>query len=115
MIRPPRLPVASTVGALMAGLMLALALTSCGDGGGNAEVSGTTIALTADRLPVIVATQAIPRGTPAVEIDDGDVEAQTVTRANFPADAVIDLTLLEGTVTRLPIEPGAVLRHAHFE
>lgn len=104
----------SLVTRSVAALLLVLSLTSCGDDG-NSDATSTTVALTADELPVIVAVEAIPRGTPASEIDEGDVEAQTVTRAEFPADAVIDLTMLAEAVTRLPIEPGTPLRHAHFE
>ncbi len=70
--------------------------------------------LTADEIPVIVAVEPVGQGTAAEDIYDA-VETQSVARAEFPTDAVIDLGVLEGTVTRLPIEPGTVLRHAHFE
>ncbi len=102
---------------VVAGLAMLLALvvsvTACGDDGGSDEVR-TQLALTADEIPVIVAVEPVGQGTAAEDIYDA-VETQSVARAEFPTDAVIDLGVLEGTVTRLPIEPGTVLRHAHFE
>lgn len=94
---------------------LSTGMIACAGDDADEESTSATGALTADELPVIVVVEPIEQGTPADGIDDDSVDNDVVLRADFPDDAVIDLTVLDGLVTRLPLAPGTILRHAHFE
>lgn len=97
-------------GALVAG---------CGDGDsgtpGRAAATTTTTFLTADALPVFVASQPIPAGTAAeTALEEGWLLPDTVTRAQFPEDAVVSEELLDATVAAADVGEGTIVTIGMF-
>jgi len=91
----------------------------CADDGndppGDAAATTTTTFLTADALPVFVASQPIPAGTSAeTALDEGWLQPDSVTRAQFPEDAVVSAELLEGTVASNDVGAGAIVTIGMF-
>lgn len=109
-------------GPLLAALLLVVlapAVGGCGDGGDDGGDAGSTTTLpevvSADALPVLVAAAPIPAGTEAtVALEEGLLEEDTVTRAQFPEDAIVTIELIEGQVASGDIGEGAIITAGMF-
>ncbi len=103
-------------------MTLALGATATGCGGEDPDPSpgGTTAStgpavLDPDRLPVLVATRAIAAGTEGTAAaEQGWLEVTTVTRAQFPEDAVVSVALVEGLVATQDIVEGTIVTAGMF-
>jgi flagella basal body P-ring formation protein FlgA len=87
--------------------LLAIGSSGCTD---DSDSSTTTQILTADELPVYVATVDIPVGTEAlVALDAGQLESATATRAQFPENAIVNIELIADAESLEPIAAGTVI------
>jgi flagella basal body P-ring formation protein FlgA len=100
---------------LGAALLVTPACSDGDDGGRRPEATTTTVVLSADELPVFVATAPIPAGTEAARaVDDGLLRAETVTQDQFPDDAIVTLELIEGKVAADDLAPGTIVTAGMF-
>jgi hypothetical protein len=107
------------VSMLVSALVAAALLAGCAGGGGSDEADDdaptTTALLTADALPVLVADVLVPAGTDAgAALRDGLLREDTVTRAQFPEDAIVSLELIEGYVAADDIGAGTIITAGMF-
>lgn len=111
--------------AMMRSLLVLVALfvvtgsvSACGgdDEAPATEAATTTTALlTSDALPVLVAEVVVPAGTDAgAALRDGLLRQDTVTRAQFPEDAIVSSELIDGMVAATDIGPGAIITAGMF-
>jgi hypothetical protein len=112
-------PPARPLGLVLLLLVAVGLLAGCTDDGdappGDAAATSTTTFLTADALPVFVASRPIPAGTSAeTALDEGWLQPDSVTRAQFPEDAVVSAELLEGTVASNDVGAGAIVTIGMF-
>lgn len=111
---------------LLAGAILTIVSTTgvaCRDDRDNPTSStadvpttDTTIpVLTPDAIPVLRAVAVVPAGTEARDALEADlIEPTTVTRADFPADGVVTIELIDGRTAADDIPAGAILRLSMF-
>lgn len=106
----------------LAVLVVGVAVATMGCGGTEpdpaADEDTTTTGpavLDPDRLPVLVAARPIAAGTEATTaLEQGWLEATTVTRAQFPEDAVVTVELIDDLVAAQDIGEGTIITAGMF-
>jgi flagella basal body P-ring formation protein FlgA len=88
---------------------------SNGEGNGGSEQTSSSLALSAEELPVLVASERIPAGTDAAAaLADGRLREDTVTRAQFPENAIVSAELIEDKVAAETLLPGTIILAGMF-